>query len=269
MHGASRESAIAAQERLDAVVASADSAALSADFRAVAGLLDREPSLRRALADPTRPSADRSELLANLLGGKVSAESQQVLEVLVGGRWSGAADLVDAVELLAVQAELSVAEKAGALADVEDELFRFSRVVSGDPRLAGVLSDTTAAADHKASLVGDLLGGKATESTVRLVEMAVNGLGGRGFDASLQKLIELTAERRDRQVAYVQVAAPMTDEQEQRLSTRLSGIYGRDMSLKVTVDPTIIGGATVRVGDDLYDGSVARRLDQARTALGK
>ncbi len=113
--------------------------------------------------------------------------------------------------------------------------------------------------------MSDLLGGKATDFTVRLVELAVNGLGGRGFDASLQKLIELTAERRDRQVAYVQVAAPMTDEQEQRLSTRLSGIYGRDISLKVTVDPTIIGGATVRVGDDLYDGSVARRLDQART----
>lgn len=269
MRGASRESTAAALERLDAVVASADPAALSADFRAVAGLLDREPGLRRALADPARSSEDRTELLGNLLGGKVAAESLQVLEVLIGGRWSAAGDLADAAELLAVQAELSVAEQAGKLADVEDELFRFSRVVSGDPRLAGALSDTTAATDRKVGLVGDLLGGKATESTVRLVELAVNGLGGRRFDASLQKLIELTAERRDRQVAYVLVAAPMTDEQEQRLSTRLSGIYGRDMSLKVTVDPTIVGGATVRVGDDLYDGSVARRLDQARNALAK
>jgi F-type H+-transporting ATPase subunit delta len=269
MQAASRESAIAAQERLDAVVADADPVALGADFREVAGLLEREPGLRRALADPARPSADRTELLGNLLTGKVSAESLQVLQVLIGGRWSAAADLVDAAELLAVQAELSAAEKARALADVEDELFRFSRVVDGDPRLAGVLSDTTTAADRKIELVRDLLGGKATESTVRLVELAVNGLGGRRFDASLQKLIELTAERRDRQVAYVWVAAPLTEEQEQRLSTRLSGIYGRDISLKVIVDPAIIGGATVQVGDDLYDGSVARRLETARTALSK
>jgi F-type H+-transporting ATPase subunit delta len=232
-------------------------------------LLDREPGLRRALADPARSTDDRAGLLENLLTGKVSAEALDVLRVLVGGRWSTAADLVDAAELLAVQAELSAAEKAGALADVEDELFRFYRVVDGDTRLAGALSDTTAAADRKASLVRDLLGGKATDFTVRLVELAVNGLGGRRFDASLQRLIELTAERRDRQVAYVRVAAPLTDEQEQRLSTRLSGIYSRDISLKVTVDPTIVGGATVQVGDDLYDGSVARRLDQARTALAK
>ncbi len=161
MQAASRESAIAAQERLDAVVASADPVALGADFRAVARLLEREPGLRRALADPARPSADRTELLGNLLTGKVTAESLQVLQVLVGGRWSTAADLVDAAELLAVQAELSAAEKSGpaavsgeggALADVEDELFRFSRVVDGDPRLAGVLSDTTAAADRKVGL---------------------------------------------------------------------------------------------------------------------
>jgi F-type H+-transporting ATPase subunit delta len=269
MQAASRESAIAAQERLDAVVATADPVTLGADFRAVARLLDREPGLRRALADPARPSKDRSELLKALLDGKVAAESLDVLQVLVGGRWSAAADLVDAAELLAVQAELSAAEKAGALADVEDELFRFSRVVDGDPRLAGALTDTTAAADRKASLARDLLDGKATEFTVRLAELAVYGLGGRGFDASLQRLIELTAERRDRQVAYVRVASPLTDEQEQRLSTRLSVIYGRDISLKVTVDPTIVGGATVRVGDDLYDGSVARRLETARTALAK
>lgn len=269
MQGASRESTAAALESLATVVASADPAVVSAECRSVAELLGREPVLRRALADPARSSADRAGLLKGLLSGKVSAESLTVLQALAGGRWSSASDLVDAAELLAIHAELSVAEKAGKLADVEDELFRFSRVVSGDPRLAGALSDSTADADRKVALVSDLLTGKATESTVRLVELAVDGIGGRSFDSALQKLIELTAERRDRQVAYVRVAAPLTEQQEERLSTRLSGIYGRDISLKVTVDPSIVGGATVRVGDDIYDGSVARRLETARATLAK
>lgn len=269
MLGASRESAATAQERLDVVVRGADAVVIASDLRSVAGLLANEPGLRRALADPARKGDERVALLTGLLTGKVSAEALQVLTVLVGGRWSAASDLVTAAELLAVQAELSAAQNAGALADVEDELFRFGRLVEGDTRLIGALSDSTADTDRKVELVRDLLGAKATEYTVRLVEMAVAGLGGRGFDASLQRLVELTAERRDRQVAYVRVAAPLTEAQEERLSTRLSGIYGLDISLKVTVDPTIIGGATIRVGDDLYDGSVARRLDQARTALAK
>jgi len=269
MLGASRESAAAAQERLDSLAAGVDAAALAADLRNVAGLLGREHSLRRALADPARKGEERVELLTGLLGGKVSAEALQVLTVLVGGRWSAASDLLTAVELLSVRAELSAAEQARALADVEDELFRFGRLAAGDNRLGGALSDTTAEADRKVELVRDLLSGKATEYTVRLVEQAVRGLGGRGFDASLQRLVELTAEARDRQVAYVRVAAPLTEAQEERLSARLSGIYGRDISLKVVVDPAVIGGATIRVGDDLYDGSVARRLDQARSALAR
>jgi F-type H+-transporting ATPase subunit delta len=269
MKTASRTSAAAARERLDAVVADADAAQLADELRSVAALLVREPGLRRAFVDPARSAEARVELLESLLGSQVAAPTLDVVRTAVSGRWSRATDLLNTVELLAVEAELAAAEKADKLADVEDELFRFGRVVSGDPRLAAALSDPAADAARKTALLTDLLASKATEYTVWLAEMAVNGLGGRGFDASLQRLVELTAARRDRQVAYVRVAAPLTDEQEERLSTRLSGLYGRQISLKVTVDPKIIGGATVQVGDDLYDGSVARRLDLARTALAR
>ena len=273
MHRASRESLKAARDRLQELAHSVDTATLSAvadELEAFAALLGREPTLRRALADPGVAGERRRELLDAVLSGKVSADTLSVLGALVEGRWSSAADLVDAAEVLTVDALLHGAEREGSLADVEDELFRFSRIVTASPELTGILGDRATGADRRRELVRSLLDGKANPTTVRLVELAAAiGIGGRRFDASLERLVVLTAERRDREVAYVVVAAPMTDEQEARLSSRLAATYGRDISLKVEVDPSIIGGATVRVGDDLYDGSVKRRLEAARAALAR
>jgi F-type H+-transporting ATPase subunit delta len=273
MHRASRESLKAARDRLQELAHSVDTATLSAvadELEAFAALLGREPTLRRALADPGVAGERRRELLDAVLSGKVSADTLSVLGALVEGRWSSAADLVDAAEILTVDALLHGAERQGDLADVEDELFRFSRIVTASPELTGILGDRATGADRRRELVRSLLEGKATPTTVRLVELAAAiGIGGRRFDASLERLVVLTAERRDREVAYVRVAAPMTDEQEARLSSRLAATYGRDISLKVQVDPSIIGGATVRVGDDLYDGSVKRRLETARATLAR
>jgi F-type H+-transporting ATPase subunit delta len=271
MHRASRESLNAARTRLQELAHSVDAGTLTSiadELESVAALVGREPTLRRALSDPGARGERRRELLEGLLTGKVSAETLSVLGTLVEGRWSSSADLVDAVEILTVDALLHGAERDGNLSDVEDELFRFSRIVSGTPELAQVLDDRATGPDRRRALVRDLLGGKASRTTVRLVELAAAiGIGGRHFDASLERLVFLTAERRDREVAYVLVATPMTEEQEARLSARLSATYGRDISLKVQVDPSIIGGATVRVGDDLYDGSVKRRLEAARATL--
>ena len=99
--------------------------------------------------------------------------------------------------------------------------------------------------------------------------MALEGFGGRGFEYSLTRLVELTAAKRDREVAYVTVAKPLHDLEEQRLSAKLSTIYGRQVSLKVDVDPRVIGGVSVQVGSDLYDGTILRRLNEAKQAFAK
>jgi F-type H+-transporting ATPase subunit delta len=122
---------------------------------------------------------------------------------------------------------------------------------------------------RRAELVDALLAGKARPATVWLARLALAGFGGRGFAPALSRLVELTAARREQQIAYVTAAVPLTDEDEQRLGARLSEMYGRGVSVKVTVDPKIIGGLSVQVGSDLYDGTVLRRLTEARTALTK
>ena len=124
-------------------------------------------------------------------------------------------------------------------------------------------------ATRRAELVHALLDGRARPVTARLVVLALSGYGGRGFAASLSRLVEAAAERRDRQVAYVTVAAPLSEAEEQRLGSRLTQLYGREVALKITVDPTVLGGVSVQVGNDLYDGTVLRKLQQTRAALAR
>ncbi len=266
-----REAYGAAKDRLESLAA-ADPGRLrelADEILSVARLIGREPRLRRALVDISRPAETRVELLRTLLAGKVSDDTVALLSDLVGGRWSVPSELLDATERLGVDALLAGAERAGELADVEDELFRFGQIVAGDGRLAATLGDSTVAGERRAELARMLLEGKAKPTTVRLVELALTGFGGRGFDSALTRLVELAAARRDATVAYVVSAVVPTDAEERQLADRLSQMYGRQISLKVEVKPEIIGGISVRVGSDLYDGTVLRRLSEARAALTK
>jgi F-type H+-transporting ATPase subunit delta len=267
-----RESYGAAADKLAAFAGGADPGRITEvadELLAVADLLRREPRLRRALSDPARSGDDRAELIRAVLGGKVSAEALDLAGALVKGRWSRPGELLTAVERLGVDTLLAGAERADELGDVEDELFRFGQVVSGDTQLAAVLADASADVERRASLVRELLEGKVRPATLRLALLALAGFGGRGFASSLTRLVELAAQKRDRSVAYVTTAVPLTDADEDRLAGRLADMYGRAVSLKIDVDPRIIGGMRVKVGSDLYDGTVARRLAEARTALTK
>jgi F-type H+-transporting ATPase subunit delta len=270
MESGSRESYRAAVERLNGFVTGERPVPLAGvgdETLSVATLLERQPGLRRALSDPARPGEDRAELLGSVLHGKVGEDTEALLRLLVAGHWTSPSELLGAVERLGVEALLASADSAGELADVEDELFRFGQIVAGDGQLASALGATSAPAEQRSELAHTLLGGKARSATLRLVDLAVRGFGGRNFANSLTRLVELAAERRDRQVAYVTVATALTDAEETRLSARLSEIYGRQVALKVSVDPKVLGGVSVRIGFDLYDGTVLRRLNEARTAL--
>ncbi|NJP32169.1 F0F1 ATP synthase subunit delta [Micromonospora thermarum] len=272
MQAASRESYKVAAERLDAYARGAEPSAVAStadELLSVAALLRREPRLRRALSDPARSSEDRAGLLTGILSGKVGADALDLLTALVSGRWSAPSELLDAAELLGVEALLASADKAGELGEVEDELFRFGQVVSGSPELSNALSDPMVPADQRATLVDQLIAGKARPVTGYLVGVALAGFGGRNFSGALTRLVELAADRRDRQVAYVTVAAPLSEEEERRLGASLTAIYGREVSVKQTVNPEVLGGVSVRVGSDLYDGTVLRRLNETRNALAK
>lgn len=264
MQAASRESYAAARESLAGREVDIE---VADEILAFAGLLAREPRLRRALSDPSRAPQERADLVKGLVTGKVSDNAAELLALLASGRWSAPSELLDAAERLGVDALLAGAERSGDLAEVEDELFRFGQIVSGDPRLEANIGDSSVPLVHRTELVRGLLAGKAKPVTVRLAEQAVHGFGGRGFSSGLSRLVELAAARREADIAYVTAAEPLTEAEESRLSASLAARYGRQVSLKITVDPQVLGGMSVRIGSDLYDGTVARRLSTVRHAL--
>ncbi|MFF0204754.1 F0F1 ATP synthase subunit delta [Streptomyces sp. NPDC005017] len=269
MNGASREALAAARERLDALTdsTSVDATRLADELAAVTALLDREVSLRRVLTDPAQSGEAKAELAQRLLGGQVGGETVDLLAGMVRSRWSQSRDLVDALEELADTADLTAAQQAGTLDDVEDELFRFGRIVSSSTELRAALTDRKATTAAKGELLRSLLGGRAKATTERLVTRLVTVPRGRSLESGLESLSKLAAERRGRMVAVVTSAVPLSDGQKQRLGAALAKLYGRTMHLNLDVDPEVLGGMRVQVGDEVINGSVADRIDDAARRL--
>ncbi|GAA4400553.1 F0F1 ATP synthase subunit delta [Fodinibacter luteus] len=265
MRGSSRGSAKEVQAAFDAVLAGGSSGeTLAEELFAVTAVVDGNASLRRALADPSRGAADKQGLARSLFGGRVGATTTDLVGEVAGRRWSAERDLGDTLEALAVQALLATAERAGRIDRVEDELFRFERIVAGDPALRDTLSSRNTDASGKAALVRRLLEAKAAPETVRLAEQAVRAPRGRRLDRVMEAYLELASTRRDELTALVTVAAPLTPQQAARLRSALEAHYGKAVSLQVVQDPTVMGGIRVQVGDEVVDGTVLRRLDEAR-----
>ena len=267
---ASRESLAAAGTALDELIdrsTASDLTSLADQLTQVTALLDREGGFRRALADSSAEPDRRQALFDRVLGRQLDARTADLLRPLVRERWSSARDLSDAVELLAHRAALGVAEREGNLDNVEDELFRFGRILEAEPRLRQTLEDRSMPVERRLELLDRLVAARVGDTTRRLLERAVTAPRGQHLERTVTELVELAAARRERYVAYVTAPAPLTDEQERRLSAALARIYGRQVSVQVGVDPELLGGLVVRVNDEIIDGSVLSRLQGLRHRL--
>jgi F-type H+-transporting ATPase subunit delta len=270
MQPASRSSLAAAREWLDELAdgtGGEELARLGDELAAVAGLLVTERGLRRGMVDPSVSEQARRELVERVFGSRVGGPTVQALAALATSRWSRSVDLVDSLEELGRQAVLAVAEQDGTLEEVEDELFRFGRILASQPQLTGLLSDRTSPASQRVELLERVLDGKVSPVTMQLLGQAVRSPRERHLDQVAEQLVALAATRRDRSVAHVTSPVPLSDEQERRLADTLGRIYRRPVSLQTELDPELQGGLVIRVGDEVIDGSVAERLKRARQDL--
>ena len=267
MRGASAESQEALLGRLDAAVeAGADGDRVADDLFAAADVLAGQPSLRRLLTDVSRPADAKADLVRRLFGGKVDDASLELLAEGVRRRWAATRDLGDALEHLGVVAVVQAAERNGEADRLEEELFGFSQLVTGSPELRDALSDPARSSKDKQQLLSDLLEDKVTGGTMRLARRSTSG-SHRTVSVALDAYQKLAAAHRRRLVALVTVARPLGDEEAQRLAETLGRQYDRPVHLNMVVDPEVIGGVRVEIGDDVIDGTVASRLDEARRRL--
>lgn len=245
----------------------ADLERLPEDLFSVVDALDSSVALRRAVTDPGVPEQQRQKLVHSLLDGKVSKTAANVVVESVGQRWSGGRALVAAVERQAVRAQLRGANEAGTLDETEDELFRFARLVESATELRNAVSDRAVPVGVRQDLVGDLLDGKASAATAALAKRAVAARD-RTFAHTIEGYVALAAAQKNRVVATVRVARPLTADQRTRLQAALVRQVGRDVALQEVIDPEVLGGVRVELGDEVVEGTVAGRLESARRLFG-
>lgn len=268
MRGTSRASLQAVENRFAPVVRSAGGPArtIGEELFALVDALDASGSLRRTLADPSLEGEPKSALVGRLLDG-ADPRTVEVAQALVRSRWSADADLADAVERLAFVALLSSAEADGTLAQVEDELFSLTRALAGQREARRYLQDGSYPAQARGELVDRLLGEQGGPITRAVARRAAVAPRGRRFVTTLNHVGDVIAELRNREVATVVSASPLTPAQTDRLADLLGRVLGRAVQVNVVVDPGVVGGLRVQAGPDVIDSTVLSRLADARRQL--
>ena len=273
MRSASRYALADLSDRFSTIAKSLDNRALStvsAELVSVAKMLEREMVVTRYLTVPAEDAAPRVRLLERLVSGEVADPTLDVLRAAVSERWSANADLVDAIEHVSRQALLEVAEREDQVDEVEEQLFRFSRILDAQPRLGILLGDYAAPAEGRIALLSKVLdssSGSVNKVSIALLSQTVELLRGEPAEEAMKFLAEVAVARRGEVVAQVNAAAELSDAQRTRLTEVLSRIYGHPVTVQLEIDPELLGGLLISVGDEVVDGTLSSRLATAEAQL--
>jgi F-type H+-transporting ATPase subunit delta len=273
MRSASRRALNEVVDRFGEIAEGLDDKALSTladELASVAALLHRETVVTRYLTVPAEDAAPRIRLVERLVSGKVGDTTLDILKDAVSERWSTSSDLVDAVEHIARQALLMRAERAGQVDEVEDQLFRFSRILDAEPRLAILLGDYAVPAEGRVQLLRKVLDSAdhaVNPIAVALLSQTVELLRGQPAEDAVLGLAEVAVARRGEVVAHVIAATELSDSQRRRLTEVLSRIYSHPVTVQMQIDAKVLGGLSITVGDEVIDGTLSSRLAAAKTQL--
>lgn len=243
---------------------------LSGELVAVAKMLGSEIVVTRYLTVPAEDAGPRIRLIERLVSGKVSDATLDVLRAAVSERWSANSDLIDALEHVSRQALLEVAEREDKVDEVEDQLFRFSRVLDAQPRLSILLGDYGTPAEGRIGLLRKVLdsaSGRVNPIALALLSQTVQLLRGEPAEVAVKFLAGVAVARRGEIVARVSAAAELSDAQRTRVTEVLSRIYRHPVTVQLQIDPGLLGGLLISVADEVIDGTLSSRLAAAQAQL--
>ena len=273
LKGSSRLSLVATRAQLEKLISSSDASVaskVSADLLAIVTVLDSSIALRRALTDYARDAASKVELSKTVFSGVQSENAFSLLSTMVGLRWSSPRDLGDVIELLGVEAATVGVEKASQLDQLESELFAFAQIVAKNPELRATFALRSTSEVKKSDLVSALLSGKALQASIDLISFLVDHPRGRNLESGLSEFADVISARKARLIAHVVSANPLTSEQTTRLTSALTKMMGHEIRVNVSVEKEVVGGLSIRIADELIDGTLIARLAQAdRLLAGK
>lgn len=244
----------------------ADGATVGDGLFAAADVLRDQPALRRAATDPSSPAEAKSALARGVFGEHLDETTTDLVAQAAGLRWAATSHLAAALEQLGVVALVKSADSAGDGDRLEAELFQFGQTVTDSHELRDALSDPARSGADKRGLVRSLLDGKAISGTIRLAERSVSGVH-LTVSRAIAEYTKVAAQTRDRLVALVRTATPLSEDEHSRLGDVLANNYGRPVHLNVVVEPELLGGVRVEIGHQVIDGTIASRLDDARRRL--
>ncbi len=225
--------------------------------------IERSPQVLSSLTDAVSPADARAALAERVLG-EVGSAAKAVVAHLARQRWSDADDILAAID----DAGIRIAVRASGGADVAGEIASFARIVASDPQLELALGGVLGKADDKAALVQRLLGGRASEPTLTILDHLVRVPRGRRIGQLLRGAATEVAAAAGRSLATVTSAREIPSAQLDRLRIGLERQYGRTLQLQQIVDPAVIGGLRVAIGDDVIDGTVRSKFTDLRLQLG-
>jgi ATP synthase F0 subunit b/ATP synthase F1 delta subunit len=273
MRSASRRALESLTDRFDTIAKDLDNQGLeklAAELVSVAKMLNGEIVVTRYLTLPSEDAAPRVKLLERLLSGKVGDPTLELLRTAVSERWSANSDLIDAVEHVSRQALLEVAAREDRVDEVEDQLFRFARILEAQPRLGILLGEYGVPAEGRVGLLRNVLNrasGRSNRITNSLLSQTIELLRGQSADDAVMFLAEAAVARRNEVVAQVSAAAEPSDAQRTRLTEVLSRIYGHPVAVQLQIDAALLGGLLISVGDEVIDGTLSSRLTAAEAQL--
>jgi F-type H+-transporting ATPase subunit delta len=242
----------------------ADGLRIGEELFAAGDVIGDSKQLRQLLADPSTEADEKKAVVTSVFGSRLSPAVTGLLATVAASRWSKSGDLLGGIEELGLRA---VAESAGNDTDIERELFAFGAAVSSDAELELAVGSRLGDPDAKVALVEGLLGGKVSEQTVAIVRHLVRQPRGRRIGPSLAQAAAVVADQANMHIATITTAAPLASTQLERLRSKLSQSYGRELMVNQVVDAAVLGGVKVQVGDDIIDGSVLTRLQDLRLQL--
>jgi F-type H+-transporting ATPase subunit delta len=264
LRGASAEALAELSQQASRTSTPDDAASLGRQLFGVADVVRHDVALRRALTDNSVEGESRAGLAQAVFGKAIDGPALTLVADAAGRRWISGSDLPAALERIAISATVRSAGAQGQ--QVGDELFAVQQMITENRSLRGALADHSRSPEDRAALLLGLLDGKTLPATGVLVRQAVTRQQGT-VETTLQDYLDQAAEALKEGVATVHTARELSTDEQQRLTTALGQQYGKEIQLHVVVDPELIGGLRVEIGDDVIDGTVASRLDDARRRL--